>query len=352
MVQQDKGSSKIQAHGTAVAEVITDVAPDVELYLYEMDTDVEFIAAVDKAIANKVDIIAMAAGWPNLPTDGKSHITKKVEEAINNGISFVVPSGNFAKKHWEGVFVDSNLNGWHEFVTNDEGLGIVISDTQVKNQIPVIVYMTWSTGLKDIADFDLALIEPSGSIAEYSSTAQKTKDSTFSEYIYFVPQYAGTYLIGINYAGEVKSPADVPGYAKVELFSINNQVEHFVIPSSVVVPADANGVTSVGAINHMTGMIESFSSQGPTNHAKQAPFVVGPDGVTTLAYNGDLFYGTSATTPYIAGVTALLKQMNPDASPEEIQEMLKKNAELNSGLTGKNSINTIGFGSVNLSLLA
>ena len=78
-----------------------------------MDTDVEFAAAIDRAIENNVDVIAMSAGWPNLPTDGTSHITKKVEEAIAHGINFVVPSGNFAQKHWEGSFADSNYNSWH-----------------------------------------------------------------------------------------------------------------------------------------------------------------------------------------------------------------------------------------------
>lgn len=351
LIQQSKENAKIQAHGTAVAEVITDVAPDVELYLYEMDTDVEFAAAVDRAISNNVDIIAMAAGWPNLATDGTSHITKKVEEATSHGISFIVPSGNFAKKHWEGTFVDSNLNGWNEFAENDEGLGITVSENQVKSQNPIIVYLTWDTGLKDIADFDLALIDPYGSIAEYSSTAQKSKDASFSEYVYFVPQFAGTYLIGISYAGEAKSLADVPSYAKLELFSVNNQVEHAIVTSSVTVPADAKGVISVGAVNHMTGIVEPFSSQGPTNNAKQAPFIVGPDGVTTLAYNGELFYGTSATTPYIAGVTALLLQMNPNASPEHIQELLKKNAELNNGISDNQYSNSFGYGTIDLSTL-
>ena len=42
-----------------------------------MNTDVEFSRAIDEAIKNNVDVIAMAAGWPNLPTDGTSHITKR-----------------------------------------------------------------------------------------------------------------------------------------------------------------------------------------------------------------------------------------------------------------------------------
>ena len=32
-----------------------------------MESDVEFAAAVDEAILKNVDIIAMSAGWPELP---------------------------------------------------------------------------------------------------------------------------------------------------------------------------------------------------------------------------------------------------------------------------------------------
>ena len=76
-LQQDESNGRTTAHGTAVAEIIADVAPDVDLLLYEMNTDVEFAAAIDEAIQNDADVIAMAAGWPNFPTDGTSHITKK-----------------------------------------------------------------------------------------------------------------------------------------------------------------------------------------------------------------------------------------------------------------------------------
>ena len=121
-----------EGHGTAVAEIVSDVAPNAELYLYTLGTDVEFAAAVDEAIKDEVDIIVISAGWPNLPTDGTSHITKKVEEAIAHGINFVVPSGNFAQKHWEGSYTDSDTNGWHEFSGKDEGLSFKVTEEQIK----------------------------------------------------------------------------------------------------------------------------------------------------------------------------------------------------------------------------
>ena len=96
---------------------------------------------------------------------------------------------------------------------------------------------------------------------------------------------------------------------------------------SVTVPGDANGVIVVGAVNSQNGNLEEFSSQGPTNHGKLAPHVVGPDRVTTLAYNGELFYGTSATTPYVAGIAALLIEANPEMTNEDIMNKILQNTK-------------------------
>ena len=345
--QQSHDGTDSLAHGTAVAEIITDVAPDADLYLYEMDTDVEFVAAIDEAIANNVDVIAMAAGWPNLPTDGSSHITKKVEEAISHGITFVVPSGNFAEKHWEGNFVDSNLNAWHEFDAYDEGMSISVSKSQVLAQQPIMVYLNWDNGLKDVVDFDLILLDPTGNIVDYSANIQQVKSDRSFESIHFVPQMEGLYAIGISYAGDLK-PSEIPRDAILEVFSVNNVVEYPIAKSSVVVPADARGAIVVGAVNSQNGKTESFSSQGPTNNGKLAPHVVGPDGVTTLAYKGDLFYGTSATTPYVAGMATLMLQGNQGVTPEEVLEQMKANTVKSS----TEASNEIGYGMIDASFLA
>ena len=337
-------------HGTAIAEIITDVAPNVELYLYTMSTDVEFAAAIDEAISKQVDVIAMAAGWPNFPTDGQSTITEKVEQAIQNDIVFVLPSGNFANKHWEGQFADSNLNNWHEFSNTDEGLSIAVTETRVSEEKPIIAHLMWDVGMTDVADFDLVLVDPLGQIVDYSANKQETKSSSAFEYIHHIPQTDGTYALGIIYAGDMTAPDNRPS-ATLEVFTVNDQIEYAVPYSSVSVPVDAEGAIVVGAVNHLDGTLEPFSSQGPTNNGKLAPHVVGPDGVTTLALGDDPFFGTSATTPYVAGIAALILETNPEISPAELLSEIQENANSNESILENGFDNTFGYGVADASFL-
>ena len=324
-------------HGTAVAEIITDVAPDVDLYLYSFGTELEFADAVDYAIP-RVDLIAMSAGWMTFPTDGSTLMTSKVEEAVNSGVSFVLSAGNNAEIHWQGNYVDTDLRGWHEFAPGDEGISIYVTADRVLNEFPITAYLMWANLPSDyVSDFDFALIDPTGDTVAFSSNIQAHKDEAF-EWISYIPDVVGTYHIAITYLGSDRPP-DL-----LEIFSPTDMLEYHTVPSSVTVPTDADGAIVVGAIYHADDSLESFSSNGPTNEGNNTPTVVAPDGVTTNAYGSSPFYGTSAAAPHVAGIVALLLEQNPDLTPAEIHSMLEDNADADSVGLLVTSDNAFGFG--------
>ncbi len=330
-----KGTGSEARHGTAVAEIISDVAPDAELYLYTFSSELEFDEAALYAAQN-VDLIAMSAGWTNYPTDGTSSMTKTIEKIISGGTTFVISAGNYAETHWEGSLTDSDSNGWHEFKPGDEGLSFTVDQSRVSSKIPILVYLMWEEASSGVYDLDLSLIhDDTQEVVATSANVQLGGGDAF-EYVYFTPQKSGIYSLGISYEGAKHSTS-------IEIFSPSDRVEYATAQGSVSVPTDAKGVISVGAINYQDAKLEPFSSQGPTNNDIVVPSIVGPDAVTTSSF-GSAFYGTSAAAPHVAGIAALLLEKEPGASPDQILTMLQENADKKAvGLRSTNT-NVYGYG--------
>ncbi len=99
---------------------------------------------------------------------------------------------------------------------------------------------------------------------------------------------------------------------------------------SLLTPADGDSVIAVGAEDSL-GVLQSFSSRGPTADGRIKPDLVAPGRaiftVDPLAPSGFARRdGTSFSTPLIAGTAALLRQVDPTLSPAEVLEALKRTA--------------------------
>lgn len=60
---------------------------------------------------------------------------------------------------------------------------------------------------------------------------------------------------------------------------------------------------------------------------RRQPKFTGPDGTSTTFFGSDnLFFGTSAAAPHVAGVAALMLEANPKLGPRKIHGILEKTA--------------------------
>ncbi|MHC1579425.1 MAG: S8 family serine peptidase, partial [Candidatus Alkanophagales archaeon] len=144
-----------EVHGTACAEIVHDVAPGAQLYLFNFGTDVEYANAVAYAISKGVDIISASLGWVNAgPYDGTGFICDVANDARAHGILYVNAAGNLAGRHYEGAFTDADADGWHEFATGDEtiDLGYLPAGT------PVTLFLSWDDWPYSNQDYDLYLL--------------------------------------------------------------------------------------------------------------------------------------------------------------------------------------------------
>lgn len=125
---------------------------------------------------------------------------------------------------------------------------------------------------------------------------------------------------------------------------------------TMLVPADADSIISVGAVDE-NGDIASFSSTGPTNDGRIKPDLVadgvndyvatvpGPD---TYAYES----GTSFSTPITAGIAALILSVRPDYTPMQVIDLLEQTAIRSQTFSGDSLTSTYpnnfyGWGIVN-----
>ncbi len=94
-------------------------------------------------------------------------------------------------------------------------------------------------------------------------------------------------------------------------------------------PADAENVMSVGGIDPDSDLRINFSSVGPTVDFRRKPNVSAFGKVVTC--NGEKMttsYGTSFSTPLIAGFAACVWQMNEDATAEEVFKLIENSGSL------------------------
>ncbi len=96
----------------------------------------------------------------------------------------------------------------------------------------------------------------------------------------------------------------------------------------ISVPADADSILAVGAVNN-EGKYAAFSSQGPAYDNRIKPDVAALGLGSAFATNtGDISFGngTSFSAPVIAGMAACLWQTKPDVSNMKIIDVIKKSS--------------------------
>ena len=185
--------------------------------------------------------------------------------------------------------------------------------------------MTWNDWPSSRQNYDLYLsfTNSSGDLefADESTDRQDIFGGDPVESIEYDVERSGKY--GIIVRSEDARPR------RLKIWSLNHDFEEFAVAeNSIGSPADARGAMSVGAIFHRAdywnaGRIEEYSSRGPTTDGRTKPDLVAPTGVSTVSYGPDeLYWGTSAAAPHVAGAAALIKSANPSYSRTQLWNAL------------------------------
>jgi hypothetical protein len=318
-------------HGAAVAEIVHDVAPGAEMVFVNADST-HLDEAVDFLIGEDVDVINLSGGWSVGPFDGNAEQDAAANRAIDAGIVWVNAAGNEADQHFAADYVDADADGWSELVGTVE-----INDFFVAAGDPFQIVLNWTepTSDLDLCLWDLEL--PGGvDVIECSEGLQSAPWHQPLEVIDWTNTDTDTHRFGFSIGGNPLDPVTGTSYDVFTNVVIDLGIQ--TPESSLLVPAATERVITVGAVpffSHFT--IEPFSSRGPTADGRVKPDLVAPDQVTTVTF-GSPFAGSSASSPFVAGLAALYLNMYPGASPIDVRREL---GQLADGV-GKN--NTFGWG--------
>jgi hypothetical protein len=181
-----------EKHGTAVAEIVHDVAPGAALYLVSFRDEVQFQQAVDYLISESVDVINASFGFACAgPLDGTGAVSAAASRAATAGILWVSAAGNLAQRHWSGTFTDANANSWHDFTALDEGNSLRLEAGQ-----KVRVCLQWDDWVAPSHDFDLVLVDTVSNTVVKDAVSRTASDPT--EFLEFTPSADGEYHVMIQ----------------------------------------------------------------------------------------------------------------------------------------------------------
>ena len=313
--------------GTVMIEIIHDIAPGASISFAAVMTDLDHIAAVNY-FAQRVDIIVDDVSYA-FPADQRSDVSVNTTSALRHPSwplrLYVTAAGNWAESHWAGEWragADGSLLGLpgpgavHHFGGSARadslfgaGNGFAIESD---DRIRLALFWDDPRGRSN-NDYNLYLMSGPGRIAASSEAAQGVGADSHvpREYIDYLHEGEATELFVV-----IQNNNDDAEPVAFDLFAFDAQGSQLRLyqhtpTGSLLAQSDAAEALTVGAVNVGRETVASYSSRGPTLNGAAKPELSAVDRVTVSdnTHFGPRFSGSSAAAPHVAGVAALMLEV-------------------------------------------
>jgi len=351
--------------GRALMQIVHDIAPDAKLVFFSSSNGLAKTAngILDLAFKHNVDIIIDDFKSLSANFFQEDPVSQAVKRVVNAGVVYVTAAGNSGRNAYQSTY-NEHVNASfqlnvHDFDPSDnidiyqrlnipEGVGFTLA---LQWDSPAYS-ISGSPGAK--TDLDIFIFNESHTtILAASQFGNIDRDPT--EILRFYNP------VGSNQTQFDLMITKASGQApKLFKYIILNSIEgiiseHQTNSSAIFGHANSPVAISVGATNYLdtpafgkpSPLLQSYSTAGGailtlgsngkplTNPiAPNKPDVIAPDNVNTTFFgNNDTdedgkpnISGSSASAPHVAGVIALLLEINPQLQPADIKKILQDTA--------------------------
>ena len=358
------------AEGTALLEIVHDLAPGAKLSFANGDTDLAFNQAVNFLAASN-DVVLDDIGFFGEPYDGTSGVSGNTAAALNNPSfpirAYFTAVGNDADEHYFGTYADSRVDGTtiggitttghlHLFQRTDDTTDVLGLGSQPYNVISlpqngeVAIFLTWDDAFGASGNnYDLYLVQQSTGRVVASSTDLQSGRQDPVEAIDYVNRGAqDLFRIVVQNVRDAAQPqASQPLFVRAGVRRgwtadaraaparapqlQHRHAEHLGAgrrrrlagrASSRSAPSVRRRrrprhvsprVPDESCLDTSNSTAEFFSSRGPTLDGRVKPDIAAIDGVSITGAGSFSapFFGTSAAAPHMGGIAALLLQARP-----------------------------------------
>jgi len=325
-------------HGTHVAGIIAangkmqGVAPDVNLYSYRVlgpggkGTTDQVLAAIDRSVKDKMDIINLSLGTnvngPDLP------VSMALNNAVAKGLIAVTSNGNSGPSMWTvgspGTSSSAISVGASTPMLNTPYLSI----PNIKGNIPLSLLY----GSEDWS-FDRSILLVDGGTGKWGDIKKAEGKIVLIKRggISFTKKVLNAYKAGAlgviiynntngQFAGMIDKDCPIPAAAIPRIVGEKLQKE-----------TKRRAVLATTIYKQEEDLLADFSSRGPvTVNWSVKPDVTAPGvAINSTIPRGSYttLQGTSMAAPFVTGAAALIKQAHPTWKPEEIKAALMNTAK-------------------------
>jgi subtilisin family serine protease len=348
VLSNDEGGDE----GTAMLEIVHDIAPGAELFFHDHGSSIiSFNQAVDDLVDAGCTVIVDDVAWPREPFFEDGTIATHIASLLSSRqLVYITATGNYARQHYQGAF-DDDGDGFHDFSGTGSSTPFLYASIPAGSKLQVV--LQWNEAFGSASDnFDLYVVDAdTATVLGGSTVTQNGDDDPLEAFVVTNTGMDRDVAIVVRHRGGTGGARTLEVYA----YPANGAAvvnRNLVTADGIYGHQAVKEVIAVGAVAASNpGQIEAFSSNGPVTHffptpaVIQKPDVCAPDRVAVSGAGGfkTTFVGTSAASPHVAGLLALVWSGRPSLTADELRSALYRSA-VDLGDPGRDSV--YGYGRV------